>query len=253
MFAALEELWRCTRAELLKAKGSFAVWLSLAGTAANVLLFFVLEYFNSEGGQSWRAYVEAHYAGIALMMLPLYVIILASLITFMEHRRNMWVQLRVLPVSRWSLYGSKLLFMALLFIGAHVLFILGMLCSGWLLGVLRPESGMQDFAPDLRQIGQLAAQTLGSILGLMGLHVWLSMRFRHFIIPLTIGILGFVAVSLLGPQWPYLWLIPYGPPTMFMPAAQGITDGATLPLAWIASAAYFGLFTLIGYLEFKKN
>ena len=250
------EFIQCLKGEVLKSRNSFAVGLSLVGTVANVLLFFSLELFRGPRvlttDNPWNGYVQNHYAGIALMMLPLYVIILTSLVAFMEHRRQTWGQLLLLPVSRWNLYASKLAFTLGLFVVAHLLFIVGMLLSGGILGLVRPDSRLLTIGPDWSMIGQLARQTVVSILGLMALHYWLSLRFRHFIIPLTIGILGFVAVSLLGPDWTYLWLVPYGPPTQFMPALEGRVGAEAVWLSQWTSALYFVLFTAIGFWDWKR-
>jgi hypothetical protein len=214
-------------AEIHKGRNSFAVWLSLAGTVANAVMLFALMWWDqakweeSSFENPWQTYVVGHYEGIAFMMLPLYVIILASLVTFMEHRRQMWVQLNTLPVERWKIYQAKQLYILLLFIAAHVLFIFAFLFTGCLLGLVKPETGLLQHWPDGVQILELAGKTVFSILALLSLQYGLSLKFRHFIIPLTIGILGFVLASLLGPGWNYAFLNPYAYPIHFMPEYLG--------------------------------
>ena len=238
-----------------------AVWLSLAGTAANVLLFLGLHLAGGQvvGGftaSGWEHYIANHYEGIAFMMLPLYVIILCSLVFLMEHRSEMWVQLYTLAISPRQVYLGKLAFLFLLFLGAHLLFILGMLFSGLLFGLLRPASGLLDGLPDLGQIAELSARTVLSILGLMGLHAWLSFRFKAFIVPLLIGILGYVVAGLLGTGWYWQFLNPYAPGFLFMPRYKG---EAIIPhLGWFSGAelmsiAYLGLFTALAFITLKRR
>ncbi|MCO6480470.1 MAG: ABC transporter permease [Phaeodactylibacter sp.] len=243
----------CLKAEILKSRNSMAVWLSVAGTAANLLIFFGLHLMGGQipgsfSADSWQQFITNHYDGIAFMMLPLYVIILCSLVFQMEHRQQMWVQLNTLPVSPAKVYLGKLAFLCLLFLAAHLLFIIGMLLAGFLFGVVRPESGMAASLPSLGQIGELAARTFLSILGLMGLHAWLSFRYRAFIVPLLIGILGYVATGLLGTDWHWQFLNPYAPGFLFMPRYKG--DLVTAHLGWFSAAevmsiAYLGLFTAL--------
>ncbi|MCB0595329.1 MAG: ABC transporter permease [Lewinellaceae bacterium] len=238
-----------------------AVWLSLAGTAANVLLFLGLHLAGGQvvGGftaSGWEHYIANHYEGIAFMMLPLYVIILCSLVFLMEHRQEMWVQLYTLPIHPRQVYLGKLAFLFLLFLGAHLLFIAGMLLSGLLFGILRPESGLLEGLPPLGLIAELSARTLLSILGLMGLHAWLSLRFRAFIVPLLIGILGYVMAGLLGAGWPWQFLNPYAPTFLFMPRYNGEHVGTQL--GWLSAAelmsiAYLGLFTAIAFRALGKK
>jgi hypothetical protein len=246
----------CLQAEILKGKRSFATWLSLFGTGANVLLFSLFYLYGPTQGtpiaqhNPWEPFVLLFFNGIAFMMLPLYVIILTSLINFQEHRSGSWNNLFALPVSRWQLYSSKQLYTLLHFIAAHLLFIAGMLLSGALIGLFRPQSGLLDAWPPPGLIAALAGQTILAILGLLAFHHWISWRFRHFIIPLTIGILGFVLSALLSPMWegsPFFW---YSIPLFYMPVVNDILEvpiyaGVGLHL-WM-SLFYFLLFTGIGY------
>jgi hypothetical protein len=250
---------RAIFAEFIKAKHSFAVWLSLFGTLANVLLFFSLHWLNPgkwRGEGHWEDYILNFYEGVAFMMLPLYVVILAALVSFMEHRRGMWTHLFVLPLNRSQLYVGKLIYLLFHFLAAHLLFILGMLASGYLLGWLDPSYHFWEDRLPVFLIGTLAAKTFLSILGLLSLQYWLSLRFNHFIIPLTIGILGFVAVALLGADWPHISYIPFAPPVLYMQVFRGeliLETWGPFSLAEVASMGFFLLFLIIGLIDFSQK
>lgn len=258
----MKAIWISIWAEIIKTKGSFILWLSLVGTLANVSIFFLqhalrleelLPLHSTAGG--WTAYIENHYAGISFMMLPLYVIILASLVTFMEHRTQTWVHLYTLPFPPWAYYAGKLLYTLLHFIAAHLLFILGMLLSGALLGLFQEDMGPFT-GQHLLLIGELAAQTIISILALLSLQFWISWRFTHFIIPLTIGILGFVGTALLGSEWPYQVFNPYAYPTAFMPRHLGLADLSLwiTNVNWqLVSLGLFFWFLGVGWYEVRRR
>lgn len=256
----IAEFRRSLAAEIYKSRHSFAVWLSLAGTVANTLIFFVIHYFQSDwitaGENPWRGFVNGYYDGVAFMMLPLYVIILCSLVTFMEHRQEMWSNLYTLPISRSTLYWSKQVFTLLLFIAAHLLFVAGILLSGMIMGILRPDTELLGIMPDGLQLLTLAFQTVWTVLGLLAFHFWISWRFSHFIIPLLIGILGFVIVSLLGPGWVGNSFIPYAYPIQYMPVYQGEVSLASVgsrPWFFWLSPGYFVLFSLAGQYEVSRR
>ncbi len=256
----IKQLQRSLRAETHKSRNSFAVWLSLAGTVANTLIFFVIQYFNSDWIEAaenpWWGFVNGYYDGVAFMMLPLFVIILCSLVTFMEHRQEMWSNLYTLPLARSNLYWSKKLFTLLLFIAAHLLFVGGVLLSGLVMGLLRPDTALLQHPPDGVQLLTLAFQTVWTILGLLAFHFWISWRFTHFILPLLIGILGFVVVSLLGPGWFGNNFILYAYPIQYMPAYQGSITLATLagkPWYFWLSPLYFVLFSLMGQYDVGRR
>lgn len=251
----------CLKAEVLKSRNSMAVWLSLVGTAANLLIFLGLHLLGGQvaGGfaaSDWRQYIINHYDGIAFMMLPLYVIILCSLVFLMENRSAMWVQLRALPISPRQVYLGKLGFLLLLFLAAHLLFIIGMVLTGFLYGFLRPETELMGSLPPPGLIAELAARTFLSILGLMGLHAWLSLRFRAFIVPLLIGILGYVVAGLLGTDWQWQFLNPYAPGFLFMPLFKG--EALAGHLGWFSPAeamsiAYLGIFTAFAFRDMEQK
>jgi len=239
-------------AEMLKGRNSFAWWLSVAGTVANAIMLWLLMWWDerqweeSSFSNPWQTYVAGHYEGIAFMMLPLYVIILASLVTFMEHRRQVWINLYTLPVERWKIYQAKQAFVLLLFVAAHTLFILSFLLTGIVLGLIRPEFGLLQHWPDGMQILKLAGQTIFSVLALLSLQFGLSMLFKHFIVPLTIGIIGFVLASLLGAGWELVYLNPYAYPIHYMPAYLGELEAMENgDLIWIFNLIFVMLFNWV--------
>jgi hypothetical protein len=222
-------------------------------------LFFSLHWLNPgkwRGEGHWEDYILNFYEGVAFMMLPLYVVILAALVSFMEHRRGMWTHLFVLPLNRSQLYVGKLIYLLFHFLAAHLLFIwacwLRAICwGGWILPTTFGKTGFLFFL-----IGTLAAKTFLSILGLLSLQYWLSLRFNHFIIPLTIGILGFVAVALLGADWPHISYIPFAPPVLYMQVFRGeliLETWGPFSLAELASMGFFLLFLIIGLIDFSKR
>lgn len=238
----MNDLYRCLIAEIRKSRRSMAVWLSVLGTLANVFLFAILAALHPDYAVNhWTDYFRIHYDGIAFMMLPLFVIILCSLVTYLEHRSDHWVLLRTLPIGPSTLYLGKYLFMLGLFFLAHLAFVAGMLLSGSILGLWHSGfSGLRQM-PDWSLLIRLIGQTLLSIAGLLSLHYWLSLYFRAFIIPLTIGILGFVTTLLLDGTWDYLWILPYAPPVQYV----GLLDQeGSLPL-WLGM--YRGLWTSLAW------
>ncbi len=243
-------------AELIKARGSFAVWLSIFGTIANILIFFSLHLLQPEKWPlkaGWKDYIIHFYEGVAFMMLSLYVVILAALITFMEHRQKMWTYLFALPASRWQVFSGKLVYILIHFILAHFLFITGILISGFVLGLINPGQRLSEQLPDFLLIFTLAYKTILSVLGLLAFQYWISLRFKHFIVPLTIGILGFVTASLLGGESTFMPYNLFGYPIYYVSVMEGsisIQQVGPFNIAELVSIGYFLFFTLLGYSDF---
>lgn len=250
---------RAVQAEFYKGRHSFALWLSLFGTVANVVMFSLYYLFqpsssNTPQADGWEAFIYLFYESVSFMMLPLYVIILCSLVTFQEHRPGTWVNLLSLPVTRWQLYLGKQTYILLHFIAAHLLFILGMLLVGLIIGIVVPASNLFSFPP-IGLVLELASKTVLSILGLLAFHHWISWRFRPFIIPLTIGIIGFVFAALLGPDWvgaPWFW---YATPIIYVPQEMGVVEYPSVPglgLPYLSSMAWALIFTFLGGFNIKR-
>ncbi len=251
---------RSLEAEILKGRNSFAFWLAWIGTTCILLAFFLILWASPEKGMSaagnpWKHLVDFYYAGTDFMLLPLFVIIIASLVTHLEHRGNMWKHLYVLGVSRWHLYTSKLVFIILLFACAHAYFITGMLLSGVVLGILQPSRGLLSHLPDMGQVFSLAFKTILSVLGLLAIQYWISMRFKSFIVPLGTGVIGFVMATILIESEPVVQWIPYAYPLLYTQVYRGqyaVAHWGILSEIELYSLLYFALFTVSGYWHTRQ-
>lgn len=258
----MQALYRCLRAETLKAKNSYAFWLAWVGTSFVALALFVITLVDQgtlvdfADENPWRAYVQFFYDGTNTMLLPLFVIIMASLVTFVEHRQGMWKHLLVLNVSLWHLYLSKFLVIIGIFVVAHAYFVGLMLLSGMVTGILKPDSGLLNHFPDLSQVGVRAFKTIFSILGLLAIQYWISLRFKSFIVPLGVGVIGFVIATLLAAQHTWMRWMPYAHPLLY---TQALEDPSAL-VSWgpvseieLYSLLYCLIFIPLGYFFTRRS
>ena len=244
-------------AEILKGKSSFAFWLAFIGTSGVAVSLFLLALSGGvdwdQSDNPWRAWVLFHYAGTDFMLLPLFVIIIASLVTYQEHRNQLWKHWYVSTVTRWHLYFSKLLYIILLFTASHLYFVGLLLLTGMLFGIIQPNTHLLTHLPDFIQLLLLATQTVTTILGMLALQYWISYRFRSFIVALGFGVIGFVTASLaIDTPGSVLWH-PYAYPLLYVQALS--SDMASIlpsgTLTWF-SFGYFLLFLLLGYRNVRR-
>lgn len=249
------------QAEILKAKNSFAFWLAWIGTSGIAVAFFLIQAFSpepstlSDTDNPWHHFVDAYYAGSNFMLLPLFIIIIASLVTFMEHRAGMWKHLFVLNVPYWHLYASKLIFLVLLFMAAHFYFITLMLLSGAVLGMLQPARGLSDASPDFLQVFTLGIKTVLSILGLLAVQYWISMRFRSFIVPLGVGVISFVIATILVENSTWALYVPHAHPLLYTqgyPESLSVAQMRMVSEVEMVSMLYFMLFGILGYVDTRR-
>lgn len=251
----MEKFRQSLEAEVLKVKNSLAFWLSFLGTTGIIVAFFFIMLFGtenfipSEGAHPWRHFFLVYYEGTAFMLLPLFAIIIATLMCYIEYRNNTWKHLLISTVPRTYLYLSKLLLTYLMIIIAHFLFIILMLISGVMLGLIRPDLQLFSTAPDMIFLFKLAFKTIISIGAMLAIQFWVSIRFRSFIVALGVGVIGFVLSSLLTDAWEYVIFLPYTYPLLYL---REVYLDNWLSSVEIYSIMYFLLCTVLGLFDFQK-
>lgn len=210
--AALTYLSRSLSAETLKLKNTLALLAAAGAPLFIISLSFLIYYFKGHemlkpGENPWLPYTRHSLQVWALLFMPLYIGLAAALVCAVEHQSNTWKQLYSLPLPRWTVYGAKLLvFTGLIFLSMALMFVLNQ-AGGYLLGLLRPEFGFQNF-----NIAWPAAQVMAKItlaaLGIMAVQFFVSFRFRNFVFPIGLGFVLTVAGNVLL-RWEHVHFYPY--------------------------------------------
>jgi ABC-2 type transport system permease protein len=233
--------------EILKLKFSGVLWLSTIGTLITNLIFvgltFSLQFLNTEylpadPTISWETWVAFHYSGILPMLLPMYLVILCALSVNIEDRNGMWKVLLNLPIPLRNVYAAKLLVTTAVYMLSHLLFVL--------LLILLPYLFRLEFINDAvpyTQIMNFLLSTLISPLGIIGLVFATSFLSRNFVLPLAVGILGFVTASLLGQLNLNTNIFPFSLPLEGMLRVESGQN--TLPVL-LTSIIYYIIFSLAG-------
>jgi ABC-2 type transport system permease protein len=192
--------------EILKLRRSLVMLLCLAAPAL-VAVMTVLIGIRTGDNVPMRNYAQTGAAFWAFAMLPLSLTALSVLMAQMEHGPKSWDHLLSLPGGRRWLFLAKAMVMIALD-AAMTLLLLGLLLAGaWLLPLFKPVSGSFDSAATA---ALLAKMFLASLL-MAVIQLWAALRFRSFVPPLVLGILGtFISVAAAsareGAYFP--WLMP---------------------------------------------
>ncbi|WP_400192313.1 ABC transporter permease [Hymenobacter sp. B81] len=252
--SALQQLGRALSADTLKLKNTAALWLSLVSGALPVALSFLIYFFKGHqllkpGQNPWPDYVLHSWRTATGLLLPLFVVLLTSLLLHVENKAAAWKHLYAQPLGRGTLLGSKLLLLLGLNLLAQVSYALLLLASGLLLGVLRPGLLFADFALPLLPAATLLAHTYLATLGLLGIQYVASLWWRSFVLPVALG-MGAVVATLTLMRWEHIAWIPYAAPLLSLrdvatsgsrlqvPAALG--EAHWLALGWFALALLVG-------------
>jgi len=146
-------------------------------------------------------------------LLSLTIILNAALINAIEHSNNTWKRIYSLPISKASIYFSKLLAFVLLNLMTAISFTLFIHLFGSLLIIFKPALGFQDFSSLFKESIMLSLRMMFASSFIVAFQFLLSFRFHSFVLPMVIGFCLTVAAGIAS-HWEHVNLIPYAYPSL---------------------------------------
>jgi ABC-2 type transport system permease protein len=228
--------------ECAKLKRSLALLLCAAAPTMVALLSVVI-LLDRKDPLDWATFGTSTAAIWAFFMLPMTVTALTVLMAQLEHGARSWNHLLALPIGRWRHHAAKAVVVVLLVAAMNLALWLMIPLAGMAVEALEPGqlTGAHDWQASLSLLGRM----LASALLLIGLQLWVALRFRSFVPPLVLGIGGtFVAVVATGSRqglW-FPWLMPTNMLAADAARAQlalaiGLGGGLLVLLAMVADLA----------------
>lgn len=257
---------RSLRAELLKLKSTPILWLSLGGGVLMAGFIFLIFYFNvsklsANPGNPWSIYLSISYMFTAMLVMVPYVVLLASSVVYPEHDSSAWKRLYALPLKKSNFYFSKLLAILLLVFLMLTLYFVGSILAGYLLDFLLPAYGFRNYPGNFQDFAGRLLHAFLSILAIAALHYWLSVQWKSFILPIGIGLAGFIVAIFLvffGERFDLAAFFPYTYP-LLMGAEFGTDPVGLERMGWLTkvewySIALFLIFALGGFwIEARRD
>jgi lantibiotic transport system permease protein len=178
--------------ELLKSKRTACWYLSILAAMA-IPLVFVIDVSIDGVSPDNRAnplaalYIEG-FKGLNVMILPLFVILVNTLLPQVEYRSNTWKQLLSSPQPLSQLYLSKFLMINLLVLLFLTSFISSTGLGSFLIDHIDPSLHLFSYSLDWKIIAGYTAKSYLSVLPIIVVQFILGLRFRNFIAPIAIGL-----------------------------------------------------------------
>jgi ABC-2 type transport system permease protein len=174
--------------ELMKLRRSLVLLVTLAAPLC-VTAFAAIALATRHGPVRWERFLDEGLAMWSFFMLPMSVTALTTLLAQLEHGSRMWNHLLTLPCRRSTLFGAKAIVAAALTLVMQVFVYVGLYGVGFAVSAAmsaRALSGDRQF--DDMAVGMIA-MAVGA-LPMILLQLWVALRWRSFVVPLVIGILG---------------------------------------------------------------
>lgn len=186
------------RAELLKTKRTSAFYLTVLG-ALLIPSMELLEMLTTSDSVArlypdpWQIYFKISLQMMISAILPLYMILICTLLAQVEYRNNTWKQVFGSPQSEVAVFISKFLNLQFLIISFILLNMIFLFLGALLLNSIDPKLDLFHKYLDWRHLVILLSKTFVCSLAISSIQFWMSLRFRNFILPLAIGFILWIA------------------------------------------------------------
>ncbi len=199
----MNDLLRAIGIECFKLRRTLALWASLLVPLLVIVMTTALGLSRGAGARflpeqtsPWDGMTGVVLSLWCLVGLPLFIALMTALLAGLEHREHAWRHLFTLPIPRWTIYMAKLLVGGGLLCLSACILAVGMALEGVLIHALRPGLGLSLPIPwDL--IGSRTLSFVGASLLMLAVQTWVAIRWRSFVVALTLGIGGSVTTVVL--------------------------------------------------------
>lgn len=257
--ATTQDFSKALKAEWVKQKGSGFLWLTLGAAIFIPVIYTSMQFIeevsnvtNLASKNPWLTIVENCAAGFGSMFFPVYLTIITVRLAQMEHRNGGWKLIETQPISKLSIYSSKLL--VALFFAAMCLLLLFVfsLMGGCLIMLIKTNSAYAKASIPFADLLRFFLRFFISGLGILGLQYMISVLISGFVWPFVIGLTATIAGLVLKGFNVWSWW-PYSAPSYTVSAPEGSVAGnILLPQEWI-SVYWFMLAFIIGYSWYSQK
>lgn len=187
------------KSEILKTKRTaswyFVVLLSIAVSAIFVLT--VSSNDSSHQINPWVAIFNEEFKSLNLLVLPMFTILVCTLLPQIEYSNNTWKQLLASPQRFMHIYLSKFLVVQLLILIFLSLFLLSAGFCTVLYGFANPSLKLFNYSPDWNLLAVYAVKTYLSVLSLSAIQYILGLTMKSFVAPIATGFILWMLGNLL--------------------------------------------------------
>lgn len=248
------------QAEVLKIKRTSSFWLSLLGALFVPVIFFCIFTFNPNDdglkGFSTEPWEKMFFLGwefFSAFTLPMYIILISTLLPQIEVKNNTWKQVFASPQSLANIFFSKFAAINILIISCLLLYNLFMILTGIIVNFMDSRFPFLHNSLDFTLVLWLSFKFYISVAGLIATQYYLSLRFKNFVAPIGMGLALLIAgVIVFNLHWVHVYKFPYA----YSMITSGLAKQTGRPFLetheWY-SLGYFAFFMLLGFWDMKMR
>ena len=199
----MNEFFRIASSELLKLRRTLALRLAVVAPLTIVLLQFGVylargEEMSPRGANPLIGYAQSILTLWTIVLFPFYAALVAALLAEIENRGGNWQRLLSLPVPRPSIYAAKWVSGALLLLVSSLCLTLMVGASAAVLRWTRPAWHSSSIPVVKMLVG--SGLSWCAIALLFSIQMWVSLRWKSFMIGLGVSIVGIVINIIVLPR-----------------------------------------------------
>ena len=162
----------------------------------------------------WFRYISAILGVMGVLLLPILVIYNTYAITNMEYKGDTWKSLFSLPLSKFSVYTSKYIYIVFLTLMTMLLFVVFIIGSGHVIEAIKPTLEFSKYNPNTILFKFFAKLFLSS-LGIISIQFLMNLMWNDFLKPFGIGfLLTIMGIITANVNWKYVDYLPYAYPNL---------------------------------------
>lgn len=244
------------QSESVKIKRSSVFYLCfIVAAIVPLILFFDVGTPSDDNTEIAKQMSMDKYFGMGqqvfnFIFLPLFIILISTLLIQIEYRNNSWKQVLTSPQKIINVILSKFITLHLLVVLFIASFVILILTGAFILDLIHPDLFKKDFSLQKVLLSNYVAYV--SIIGLSSVQFWLALRFKNFIAPLAIGFCFWIIAPLMlfSLDWSFADRYPYSFPILLSEMSEMKTK-PDVPFLQILSMGYGLLFLVLAFVEFK--
>ena len=243
------------RSEFLKLKRSALPYICVIAAVIMPLIFCMNLSSDPEDIQSikkdpWNLIIVECWKGMNFLILPLFVILISTLVAQLEHRNNTWKQVHAAPIPSLKIFLAKFLVIQILIAVVMILFNVANVSMPMLLHLVRPEIDIYHTLPDWQKIAEITYQTYFAVIGISAIQFFLGMQFKNVIVPIALGFgLWLILPIAAEMNWVHLNKFPYA----FSALVIFPKYASIIPYVLLGSVAYAIAFFSLTYWSFLRR
>jgi hypothetical protein len=245
------------RSEVLKTKRTAAFYFTLIGAAIiPAMILFTIASHGMMGDKRAKTdtinfFFNLSTEILSICVFPMFVVLVCTLLPQIEHKNSAWKQVLTSPQTKLNIFISKFLnvqlLMLLFILASHIFIWVVVIATHFIL----PELNVLQQSFNLNHLLETYGHLYVSVLAICAIQFWIGLRSRNFLIPIAVGIAGWVVGTLMAVEY-HSAASPYSPYSFHVIRLLPEFKAKLTQVEW-TSFGYSIVILFLAFLDFTKR